>query len=259
MTDADPLLGAFEDLRASKLPSIRPPGVAGVIARARHRRRAKAMAGAVSVVVAVGLGTTAYLVAPGGPGGGSTPAGPPGRIELDPSPSVPVSPVPSDAPSPTGAAATTSRITATHTRRTCVNSGAARIVDASMQVVRIKFVATSGAEAQPCAGVSVPVFWATYDVLPDGSAIEISEFTGALTATHTSMTFDLNAPAECGAWFVGFGVSDIPATLPAVQDNLDGNDAPGEAFWDNTRGGTGVIYRDSSPCTPASPSPSPSM
>jgi hypothetical protein len=280
--ETDALRSAFDELRASALPAMRPVGVAQVVTAVRRRRNIRsAVAGVVVVVlVALGAGPGSDDARTGGlqnvaTGGGSSvlrpAAGPQGG---QPSAVVPPSlgtkaaslgSSASDAspqvPSPASSPPRSSRPTPNPLgpKKPCASDGVGVWSNDNGLTVSEEFSAVgTPVQEPPCAGVSVPLFWASYAANADGTGSLYASGTAALDAAHTVVGMLVRTPATCGVWFVGHDVSSIPSTLPTSVMRLSFDPTPAGPFWDSKHGQGGVVEQDRTPCPPsstASPSP----
>jgi hypothetical protein len=117
-------------------------------------------------------------------------------------------------------------------------------------------VSVSSGRQSLCDDVTVPLFWASYAVNPDGSGTLYASGTDALSASRTSSTLTVSAPSSCGAWFVGHD-ADVPASLPEVDAVLTGGSAPGGPFWDYRHQASGLVAEDSDACPTEEPTTTP--
>jgi hypothetical protein len=256
--ELDPLRSAFEQVRASVLPSIRPPGADRVTATVRRRRTVRSSVAGFAAVLMVLLGV--WVV-----GAHGDRHGPPSTEPSSPVPSLSVLPsVPppslSAGPSATitaGAGPTVTHHPAGGAGSPCVTDGIAEMVSMGSQGWQIQFFPVQDGNLAPCPGYRIPVYWATYSLKPDGTGTLYAKGTIYLDAQHIRRSVPYRAPATCATVFIGHDWSSTPGTLSAyvMGDTFQQNSR--QPFWDHKHDLPGVQWDRFQPC-PSPPTAPPS-
>ncbi len=246
----DPLRSAFDEIRASVLPSMRPPGVDRVTETVRRRRNVRSAVAAIAVVLLVGTGFWiggARIGKTGTPGTAPTMASADASASVSPSPesSIVAGQPPPRRPSTTP---TTAK------KAACVTDGVSVWDTGQYQV---EFSSVTNRQTPPCAGYKLTIYWATYKKNPDGSGRLYASGTTYLDLAHMYRTVHVSAPADCGTVFIGHNWSSTPSTLSAYVMGDTFNPSPSQPFWDHKHDQGGLNFDIPLPCAPpvtASPS-----
>lgn len=259
----DLIQSAFGELRASVLPSMRPIGVEHVVRTVRRRRNTRA---ALATVVVLLVGGGVYAL--GGLGG--SPITPTVSSESSnhpiavgsPAATMTASPLPSaTVQMPASPRPPHRTVAPTHTpsKVHCALAGTATRTGGGEGTVTLTFRASNGTHEQPCTGIEVPVFWASYSVNADGSGSLYSDEVNSLRTDRQTITFRLQIPPGCGAYFVGHTVTTLPPTLPSTAMGGGFGPVTGGPFWDQKRNESVLVEQGRVPCASASPSVVPSI
>jgi hypothetical protein len=223
MPEREDLRAAFDDLRSTALPAVRPPGVAAAYTTLSRRRTARAVGAAVGLtVVAVVVGAllaTGYQAAPPPADNGVTP-GP-----VDPSPTGSAD---ADQPQATATAKPrrpprTARPHRPPPTPTCQPQAQVVVSQDGDGILATAQPATENQVGGLCPGVQVRVFWATYRV--DDEQVQRLHASQAYTldAQQPSVRFTLDLRAGCRSYYVASGDDEIRGTI-----------GPGENPYANT-------------------------
>ena len=251
--EPDPLRSVFDEIRASMLPSIRPPGVEQLAVMVRRRRTVRSSVATAAVVLLGGLGFWAM-------GTHTHPHDPPGTVAT----ATTTSPLPSPSPAPSISGVPSPEVlvgssghpthgpsgTATSAKKKdCVTDG---VSVPGVGPHEVEFSSVTRVQTPPCAGYRLTVYWATYTRNADGTGTLYASGTTYLDVNHLDRDVHVSAPATCRTVFIGHNWSSTPATVAA--DVMDGSydQSAGRPFWDHKHGQNGLNVYDQAPCPSSS-------
>jgi hypothetical protein len=263
--EQDPVRSAFDELRAEAWPLMRPVGVEGVTSTVRRRRHIRS---AVAVLTVLAIGGLAY----GFGGTGPRAAGYNGASVV--ATSAAPSPFPSPAPiestsQPAASALSRPSTKPTHrstqhppvnhptAKKACAADGIGVSASGGGGSIEEAFVALGPHPHEaPCAGIRVPLFWASYAANADGSGALYASGTAYLDATHLVVSLPVRTPATCARYFIGHNVALIPTALSAGVMSPDFSPSPEMPFWDARHQRSGIVQEGQLPCPSVAPSAS---
>ncbi|MCW6005062.1 hypothetical protein K1W54_10775 [Micromonospora sp. CPCC 205371] len=229
MSDDDPLRSAFDDFRADALPDLQAPGVADV--RRRWMRRRAVQSGAALAAVAV-LALTGVAL-----------AGPPtAQPDVTDSASPSATPSASATPSPSASASKVRPDAGDQTPRkdgsnqggtSCREYGEVDIAEPMTDgAITLAARVDAGDERKLCPGEEIRIFWASYEIDPDGTQRLFGSGSGRLDADQPTARLEVQLPSgDCRSWYVGAGSAEIRDVIPpdggSYPNVIDSNKADG--------------------------------
>ncbi|MEH1126532.1 hypothetical protein [Micromonospora sp. CPCC 206061] len=229
MSDDDPLRSAFDEFRADTMPELQAPGVADV-RRRWIRRRAVQSGAALAAVAVLALAGVAL-------------AGPPSaQPEVTDSASPSATPTASATASPSASASKVRPDAGGETPRkdggnqggkSCREYGEVDIAEPMTDgAITLAARVAADAERKLCPGEEIRVFWASYEIDPDGTQRLFGSGVGRLDAEQPTVRLEMQIPSgDCRAWYVGAGSAEIRGLIPpdggSYPNVIDSNRADG--------------------------------